>query len=79
MVGNYINPYTNAPADWKENGLPYGAWCKCHKCGYVGRSTVSFDYRAQGPRAALTCDACEGFSTYATEKAMRSLGGFDIE
>lgn len=73
VVGTYEYPFIIAPPSWEDDGLPYGAFCKCSRCGYVGTSTVSFDYRAEGPGESLTCDACLGISNYATEKALRSI------
>lgn len=72
MLGEKETPYTTAPDDWYENGVPYGAFCKCAKCGYVGTSTVTFDYFAvDGVGSDLCCDACRGVSAYAIEKVMR--------
>ncbi|MCH7549652.1 MAG: hypothetical protein IH969_08995 [Candidatus Krumholzibacteriota bacterium] len=62
------NPYTIAPPGWHTSGVDYGDFCKCSKCGFVGRSTMSFDFRAKEPGDALTCDQCEGMSTHETEK-----------
>lgn len=47
VQGRQEHPFTHAPDDWHTNGVPYGAFCLCHKCGYVGTSTVAFDYRAE--------------------------------
>ena len=71
VQGKQSNPFTHAPSDWHEEGVPYGAFCKCCKCGYVGTSTVSFDYRAKSVGDALECDQCQGLSTHATEKVLR--------
>jgi hypothetical protein len=51
------HPYKEAPADMHENGLPYGAWCVCSKCNWVGRSTFVFDYYG-GPGELLKCERC---------------------
>ena len=53
------DPYITSPADWEDNGLPYGAWCKCSKCGLIRRSTVLFDFYAKGAFKPLTCEICE--------------------
>lgn len=38
--------------------VPYGAWCKCNKCGLVHRSTYAFDcYGEMGE--LLTCERCK--------------------
>ncbi len=71
MLGSYITPYTNAPDDFDENGIPYGAFCKCVKCEYVGRSSNSFDYYADDPGGELTCESCKGGQPKALEAAMR--------
>ena len=52
------NPYLAAPLRWEEDGLPYGAWCKCWVCGDVGRSTLSFDFHAAKTGDPLRCEAC---------------------
>lgn len=56
------HPYLVAPADWHENGVPYGAWFKCSTCGLVSRSTIAFDCRASKPGQALIGDCCAGHS-----------------
>lgn len=71
VQGTEDNPFTHAPEDWDDNGIPYGAFCLCSRCAYVGTSTVSFDYRAAGPGDALHCDQCAGFSVYAVEQHLR--------
>jgi hypothetical protein len=53
------DPFLVAPRDWSENGLPYCAWCKCSVCGFVGRSSVAFDYYAEKPGDPLTCESCQ--------------------
>ena len=58
-LGSKENPLTHAPADWRVNGVPYGAWCKCSKCGLVHRSTITFDCYAKGPGVPLVCENCE--------------------
>lgn len=56
--GNISNPFTVAPDDWYENGLPYGAYCECAKCGLVERSIISFDYYAKRAGDPLVCETC---------------------
>lgn len=51
-------PYTKAPEDWKENGVPYGAYCKCDRCGLVERSTLVFDFYAKRAGDKLRCEDC---------------------
>lgn len=72
VLGTQELPYVRAPEDWDENGVPYGAFCQCSKCGYRGTSTVSFDYHANKPGDKLVCSQCEGISNYATERLMRA-------
>lgn len=59
MIGDKANPFTHAPADWDENGVPYGAFCKCSNCGLLHRSTVAFDCYADNPGDPLTCESCK--------------------
>ncbi len=51
-------PYTVVPDDMDENGLPYGAWCKCGECGYVSRSTFLFDFFGTAGEK-LRCQICQ--------------------
>jgi hypothetical protein len=57
-LGTINHPYLIAPDDWHENGLPYGAYCKCAKCGQIHRSTFTFDYHANIPGDPLQCETC---------------------
>lgn len=57
--GTFSNPFVVAPPDWSENGLPYGAWCRCVTCGQKGRSTVAFDFYAKVPGEVLVCETCQ--------------------
>ena len=57
-LGHKDSPFSVAPDDWETNGVPYGAFCKCAKCGFVGRSTFTFDYFADGPGLPLDCERC---------------------
>ena len=57
-LGSHENPFTIAPDDWKSNGVPYGALCKCNKCGLVARSTYCFDYFATDAGVPLSCERC---------------------
>ena len=57
LGSNQSVPYTVAPDDMHENGLPYGAWCKCGKCGHVDRSTFAFDYYGSAGEV-LKCERC---------------------
>jgi len=70
-IGTIENPYVHAPDDWFENGVPYGAFCKCSKCGYVGTSTVLFDYYANNPGELLICEYCQFSTSYEVEKQIR--------
>lgn len=57
-LGTQQNPYKIAPSDWNKNGVPYGAFCECHKCGRIDRSTFTFDYSAKAPGDLLACQPC---------------------
>lgn len=57
-LGAKGNPHTIAPDDWHENGVEYGAYCKCWSCSVVRPSTVMFDYYAKKPGDPLRCEAC---------------------
>ena len=58
-LGSPSNPYLVAPADWKENGLPYAAYCQCSRCGYLSQSSFTFDFYADLPGDPLVCEGCE--------------------
>jgi hypothetical protein len=66
-VGTPQNPHTVAPADWKENGVEYGAWCMCSRCGRVSQSTFVFDFYADEPGDALRCEICTVHTPMAQE------------
>ena len=53
------DPFTVAPDDWHEKGLPYGAFCECSECGLVERSTMLFDFYADKPGDKLVCETCQ--------------------
>jgi hypothetical protein len=57
-LSNPHTPYLFAPSDWDENGISYGAWCRCVKCGYIGQSTVAYDFYADGPGEVFKCETC---------------------
>jgi hypothetical protein len=57
--GTQQDPFLVAPDDSHDNGLPYGAFCRCGSCGLVARSTIMFDYYADGPRGILLCETCK--------------------
>lgn len=52
------NPITHAPNDWAENGVEWGAYCRCYDCGLVTTSTMMFDYYADKPGDPLKCENC---------------------
>lgn len=66
-LGTKENPFESAPPLWCTEGLPYGAWCVCVSCGWLGRSTNTFDYYAKGPGCALTCERCSIGTPYAVD------------
>ncbi len=57
-LGEHSNPWTETPEDWHENGVPWGDFCKCSKCGLVARSTNIFDYYADAPHQPMKCQTC---------------------
>ncbi len=57
-MGAFENPFTHAPEKWDSEGVEYGSYCKCHKCGLVSRSTFSFDYYADNVGDPLSCERC---------------------
>jgi hypothetical protein len=57
-LGMHANPHKVAPTDWHTNGVEYGAWCVCDKCGHLGRSTLLYDYYAPKPGDRLKCESC---------------------
>ena len=59
LIGTRQRPYVNAPPDMNDDGMPWGAFCRCSKCGALGRSTVIFDFHG-GPNEPLVCGACKG-------------------
>ena len=50
------HPYLSPPPEFEDDGLPYGAWCLCHKCGTIGRSTFRFDFYRDNEW--LECETC---------------------
>jgi len=58
LGGSRETPIFVAPPEWHESGVPYGAWCKCHRCGLVFRSTLAFDCHAKEPGDKLECETC---------------------
>ncbi len=64
-------PYVVSPEEFGEYGLPYGAWCRCGRCGWVGRSTNAFDYYGpDGVGTPLVCENCLLGTPYATDILM---------
>lgn len=55
-----------APYYMDEDGIPYGAWCKCSTCGWVGRSTNVFDYYGAAGEP-LRCEHCVLGVPYAAD------------
>ncbi len=69
-LGSKANPFTVAPADWHENGVPYGAYCLCSRCGLVEHSTLTFDYYADEPGEPLVCEQCNTGQNHAACKPL---------
>ena len=51
-------PLFVAPEGWGKHGVEYGTWCKCSKCGFVARSTITFDFYAEEGEP-LVCENCQ--------------------
>ena len=75
MMGERDDPHLIATPDWCEKGLPYGSFCRCHQCGYVGRATVTFDFYADRPGDPLRCEVCaiDSGVAYGTDELMHRL------
>lgn len=58
VLGSRENPYRFAPPKWNTEGVPYGAFCCCYKCGGINRSTITFDYYANISGEPLECENC---------------------
>lgn len=56
-LGAKENPYLIAPFTMETDGLPYGAWCICSTCGFLGRSTFGFDFFGESGNG-LDCESC---------------------
>lgn len=81
-LGTKENPHTVAPPGWHMLGVPYGTFCKCGKCGCVGRSTILFDFYAKKPGDPFRCESCEvhnGLLTEEEKKALQQPGEMVIE
>lgn len=55
-LGTHDNPYQSVPDDFKEKGVPYGAYCRCAKCRELFRSTIMYDCYDDG--GVLICETC---------------------
>lgn len=83
-LGTKENPHVIAPDDWEDNGLEYGAFCRCSECGLIARSTVLFDYYTlDGPGSPLACETCRIGTPHELIKPvidlMESEGAFQHE
>lgn len=72
-LGSRSRPYTHAPEKWKTEGVFYGAYCRCHKCGFVSRSTLTFDYYADNVGDPLVCEHCQMGQSYEVAKVMDKI------
>lgn len=68
-LGTMDNPHLVAPEDWETNGLEYGHYCRCSKCGLIGRSTYTFDFFADKSGDELVCETC----TFHTPKEVAQI------
>jgi len=59
IIGERQRPYRKVPPEFSEDGIPWGAFCCCAKCGFVARSTNIFDYYDDD--GELTCGGCLGY------------------
>lgn len=57
-VGSRENPHRVMCEQHGGRRIPYAEWCVCSKCGYVQRSTITFDYYA-AIGEALKCESCQ--------------------
>lgn len=65
-LGTKKYPYTHAPPKFSNEGVPWGAWCRCSRCGREGPSTNVFDFYAtnqETPGSPLQCGVCAGIET----------------
>lgn len=72
LVGTRESPYCRPPARHAADGIPWGAWCRCVRCDYVGRTTNAFDFYRDDEAATggLVCDACLTGTPYGTDALM---------
>lgn len=82
QLGSKDNPHIVAPDDFSENGIIYGAFCKCHRCGLIARSIVSFDYYPlNGDGSKFQCETCQFGTPYEKVKPLlaqlEASGAFD--
>lgn len=59
FIGARGRPYTHAPPEMDVDGMPWGAFCRCSRCGALGCSTNVFDFYG-GPGEPLVCGRCKG-------------------
>lgn len=77
-LGHQGNPYNIAPMGWDDAGCPYGAFCKCHRCGLVERSTFTFDYYADKAGDPLVCGTCKEIDSHEAAKIVNARTEFDV-
>lgn len=68
FVGEKDRPYRQVPPEFGKDGLPWGAYCQCSRCGYVGRSTGLFDY--YNDDGELVCGECLGHDQLQLDSVM---------
>ena len=56
-VGHRSRPYLRPPPRYSIEGMPFGAFCLCGRCGHAARNTHAFGYHAEGVDC-LICDHC---------------------
>lgn len=70
-VGTKDRPYQRLPPRFADEGLPWGAWCKCAWCGFLGRSVGLFDYYDH--MGGLVCGGCLGCDQKTSMAAVEHL------
>lgn len=73
LVGQRARPYFRPPPRYREEGMPFGAFCCCCRCGHVARNTHAFNYHAE-ESDRLICDHClYGIAYDAGERISREI------
>ena len=80
IVGSKSCPHTTAGPTFEGEGVPYGSFCRCSRCGLVARSTMLFDYYNR-PDGTLWCESCTtgvaNYSAVANQLAEKVIKEFN--